>query len=63
MRTEIREVLKDTWIEVPIRHSLRNAKHKYSFRADELIDTIELALIKSPEFRKELKEIIEEIMI
>jgi len=62
MTTKIREILKNTQIELPVRRNTNEFGPTFVFRGDEFIDAFEIAIIKSPELRKELKTLINEIL-
>ena len=62
MTAKTREILKEVQVELPIRVNKHKQGSLYVFRGDELIDTLELAIIKSPELKQELKNLIEEIL-
>jgi len=62
MTTKVRKALDQVEIEIPIRKNTKDFGSEYIFRGSELIDTLELAIIKSPELRKELKNLFIEII-
>ena len=55
MTANTREILKNVQVKLPIRV---DEEGNYFFRGDDLIDTLELAIIKSPELKDELRTLI-----
>lgn len=62
MTARTREILKNTQIDLPVRRSTNDFGPAFVFRGDEFIDMLELAIIKSPELKRELKVLINEIL-
>lgn len=58
MTEESRKLLNE--VQVPVR--VRPGDESFYIKATDLIDDIEIAMIKSPTFKKELKNLIQEII-
>lgn len=62
MTARTREILKNTQVELPVRRNTNDFGPTFVFRGDEFIDAFEMAIIKSPELKRELKVLINEIL-